>query len=150
VVVPGGLTRVGGVNTREDDHGHGGDAFTQDGECLVISNAEGEFGDAVGGHRCADKDIALEMRLGSSGNPNGAVEQARKAVAKDLVTEIRTLDRQLKANAQAIARLVAATGSTLTEVVGVGPIMAGRLISRTGGVSRFLTARVCPSLRIVT
>jgi transposase len=72
--------------------------------------------------------------------PNGAVEQARKAVAKDLVTEIRTLDTQLKANAQAIARLVAATGSTLTEVVGVGPIMAGRLISRTGRASRFLTA----------
>jgi transposase len=68
------------------------------------------------------------------------VEQARKAVAKDLVTEIRTLDTQLKANAQAIARLVAATGSTLTEVVGVGPIMAGRLISRTGRASRFLTA----------
>jgi hypothetical protein len=37
---------------------------------------------------------------------------------KDLVSEIRTLDTQLKANAQAIARLVAATGSTLTEVVG--------------------------------
>jgi hypothetical protein len=72
--------------------------------------------------------------------PNGAVEQARKAVAKDLVTEIRALDAQLKANAQAIARLVAATGSALTEVVGVGPIMAGRLISRTGRASRFLTA----------
>ena len=72
--------------------------------------------------------------------PHGAVEQARKAVAKDLVSEIRTLDSQLKANAQAIARLVAAAGSTLTEVVGVGPIMAGRLISRTGRASRFLTA----------
>jgi hypothetical protein len=56
------------------------------------------------------------------------------------VTEIRTLDTQLKANAQAIAQLVAATGSTLTEVVGVGPIMAGRLISRTGRASRFVTA----------
>jgi Transposase IS116/IS110/IS902 family len=69
-----------------------------------------------------------------------AADPYPKAVAKDLVTEIRTLDTQLKANAQAIARLVAATGSTLTEVVGVGPIMAGRLISRTGRASRFLTA----------
>ena len=72
--------------------------------------------------------------------PHGAVEQARKTVAKDLVGEIRTLDTQLKANAQAIAGLVAAAGSTLTEVVGVGPIMAGRLISRTGRASRFPTA----------
>jgi transposase len=56
------------------------------------------------------------------------------------VSEIRTLDRQLKVNAQAIAALVAAAGSTLTEVVGLGPIMAGRLISRTGRASRFPTA----------
>jgi len=69
--------------------------------------------------------------------PTGAVEEARKAVAKDLVTEIRSLDTQLRANARAIAHLVGATGSTLTETVGVGPIMAGRLISRTGRASRF-------------
>ena len=68
------------------------------------------------------------------------MEQARKTVAKDLLSEIRTLDRQLKANAQAIAGLVAAAGSTLTEVVGVGAIMAGRLISRTGRAHRFPTA----------
>ena len=69
--------------------------------------------------------------------PSGAVEQARKAVAKDLVTEIRSLDNQLMTNARAIAQLVDATGSTLTETVGVGPIMAGRLISKTGRASRF-------------
>jgi hypothetical protein len=56
------------------------------------------------------------------------------------VSQIRTLDRQLKANTQAIAQLVAAAGSTLTEVVGVGPIMAGRLTSRTGRAHRFPTA----------
>jgi transposase len=77
--------------------------------------------------------------------PHGAVEQARKAVAKDLVSEIRTLDRQLKANAQAIAGLVAAAGSTLTEVVGVGPIMAGRLISRTGRANRSPPRQLSPT-----
>ena len=35
---------------------------------------------------------------------------------------------------------MAAAGSTLTEVVGVGPIMAGRLSSRTGRAHRFPTA----------
>ena len=69
--------------------------------------------------------------------PQGAVEQARKSVAKDLVADIRSLDTQLKQNARAIAQLVAAAGSTLTHTVGVGPIMAGRLISRTGRASRF-------------
>lgn len=72
--------------------------------------------------------------------PSGVVEQARKAVAKELLTEIRSLDTQLKTNARAIAELVDATDSTLTETVGVGPIIAGRLISRTGRASRFPTS----------
>jgi transposase len=78
--------------------------------------------------------------------PHGAVEQACKAVAKDLVSQIRTLDRQLKAKAQAITRLVAAAGTTLSEIVGVGPIRAGRLISRTGRASRFSTASAFPTM----
>jgi hypothetical protein len=60
------------------------------------------------------------------------------------VADIRSLDTQLKANVGAIADLVDATGSTITETVGVGPIMASRLISRTGRASRYrrLTRRL--------
>ena len=72
--------------------------------------------------------------------PSGPVEQARKSVAKDLVAEIRSLDDKLKTNVRTIAELVDAAGSTLTQTVGVGPIMAGRLISRTGRASRFPTS----------
>jgi transposase len=56
------------------------------------------------------------------------------------VADIRSLDTQLKQNARAIAVLIDAAGSTLTQTVGVGPIMAGRLISRTGRASRFPTS----------
>ena len=72
--------------------------------------------------------------------PQGAVEHARKSVAKDLVADIRSLDTQLKQNARAIAVLLDAAGSTLTQTVGVGPITASRLISRTGRASRFPTS----------
>jgi transposase len=68
--------------------------------------------------------------------PGGEAERVRKAVAGDRVAEIRSLDTRLKSNARAIAQLVTAAGSTLTETLGVGPIMAGRLISRTGRPSR--------------
>ena len=69
--------------------------------------------------------------------PSGEVERVRKAVAADLVAEIRSLDTRLKASAKAIAELVEKSGSTLTDTVGVGPIIAGRLIARTGRPSRF-------------
>lgn len=69
--------------------------------------------------------------------PSGDAEQARKAVALDLITEVRALDARLRTSAKAIARLVEQSGSTLTKTVGIGPITPGRLIGRTGRASRF-------------
>ena len=75
----------------------------------------------IAGGAPRDLSAAAAAALLRTVRPSGAVEQARKAVAKDLVAEIRSLDTQLRANARAIAQLVAATGSTLTDTVGVGP-----------------------------
>lgn len=72
--------------------------------------------------------------------PSSEAERVRKAVAVDLVAEIRSLDTRLKASAKGIAELVEKSGSRLTETVGIGPIVAGRLIARTGRPSRFPTS----------
>ncbi|TCJ34944.1 IS110 family transposase [Parafrankia sp. BMG5.11] len=87
----------------------------------------------------APKDLsaATAAALLRSVRPSGDAERARKAVAGDLVAEIRSLDTRLKASAKAISALVDESGSTLTKTVGVGPIIAGRLIGRTGRPSRF-------------
>lgn len=69
--------------------------------------------------------------------PAGDVERIRKQIAAGLVTQIRSVDALLKANAQQISERVAASGSTLTSTVGVGAITAGRLIGRTGRAGRF-------------
>jgi transposase len=72
--------------------------------------------------------------------PAGPVEAARKQLARDLVAEIRDADQRLKALTVQIADTVAATGSRLTEVDGVGPVVAARLLARTRRASRFPTA----------
>lgn len=72
--------------------------------------------------------------------PSGETERVRKAVAGDLLAEIRSLDTRMKSSAKAIAELVETSGSTLTATVGIGPIIAGRLIGRTGNPSRFPTS----------
>jgi len=84
-----------------------------------------------------DLSAANAAALLRSVRPSGEVERVRKAVAGDLVAEIRSLDTRLKASAKAIADLVEKSGSTLTQTVGIGPIIAGRLIGRTGRPSRF-------------
>jgi transposase len=72
--------------------------------------------------------------------PAGPVEAARKQLGRDLVVEIRQADQRLKALTAQIAETVAATGSQLIKVDGVGPVVAGRLIGRTRRISRFPTA----------
>jgi len=47
------------------------------------------------------------------------------------------LDRKLKAIPARIADAVAATGTSLTQIVGVGPITAATILGETGHVARF-------------
>nr|WP_271209364.1 transposase [Rhodococcus wratislaviensis]GLK33883.1 hypothetical protein GCM10017611_07260 [Rhodococcus wratislaviensis] len=89
-----------------------------------------------------DLSAATAAALLRSIRPSGAVERVRKAVAVDLVAEIRSLDTRLKASTKAIAELVDKSGSTLTDTVGIGPVIAGRLIARTGRPSRFPSSRL--------
>ena len=72
--------------------------------------------------------------------PAGPVEQVRKQLAKDLVAQLHALDAQLAANAEQLRRRVEASGSTLMSTPGIGPVMAARLIARTGNIDRFPTA----------
>ena len=87
-----------------------------------------------------DLSATVAATLLRSVRPSGEAERARREVAADLIAEIRSVDARLKTNAKAIAALVEASGSTLTETAGVGPIIAGRLLSRTGRPSRFPTS----------
>ena len=67
-----------------------------------------------------------------------AVERHRQAV--ELVDEIEHLDVVLKDSRARITAAVAASGTTVTEVFGVGPIVACMLIGYSGDPTRFTTA----------
>ncbi|WP_282776820.1 MULTISPECIES: IS110 family transposase [unclassified Nocardia] len=72
--------------------------------------------------------------------PASPVERVRKELAWELVAEVRALDTRLKANQQRMQDTVAESGSSLLDVVGVGPVVATRLLGRTGRASRFRTS----------
>ena len=84
----------------------------------------------------ADKAAALL----SEARPLTAADHARQQVARDLIAEIRGLDRRLAMIGKRLQEAVTALGSRLPETVGVGPVIAGRLLGRTGRASRFPTA----------
>ena len=69
--------------------------------------------------------------------PATPVEQTRHDLAVELLDDICRLDAQLKESHRRIRIAVKASGTSLTELFGVGPIIACGLIGYTGDVGRF-------------
>ena len=67
------------------------------------------------------------------------VGEQRRLMARTHLGDIRRLDREIKANKTLIRQAVAASGTTVTDVYGVGPIVAAFLIGYTGDPTRFAT-----------
>jgi len=72
--------------------------------------------------------------------PVNATQRQRLELAHETVEEIRLLDAKLARSRARITEAVAASGTSLTEVYGVGPIIAALLVGYTGNAARFPTA----------
>jgi transposase len=83
----------------------------------------------------ANKAQALLARI----RPAGEVGQVRVQIARDHLAGIRALDARLKYLGTQIAALVTASGTTLTTLYGIGPVIAGRILAEVGDVARFAT-----------
>jgi transposase len=71
--------------------------------------------------------------------PSDAVVQARWELAADLLDDLRRADARLGEVKKKLAAAVQAAGTTLTEVFGVGPVIAATVIGQVGDISRFAT-----------
>jgi transposase len=60
-------------------------------------------------------------------------------LASEVLCDIRTLDRKIADLNGRIEADVEASGTTLTEIFGIGPILAARIIGTVGNVARFPT-----------
>jgi transposase len=69
--------------------------------------------------------------------PSGAVARARCELAADFLQDLRRLDAQLSESRKKLAVVVKASGTTLTGIFGVGPVIAATIIGDVGEVSRF-------------
>jgi transposase len=72
--------------------------------------------------------------------PQTGTDRIRVQLAKDLIADIVSIDRQLAVNAKMTTALLDEHGTTLREIDGVGPVLAARLLGRTGSPDRFPSA----------
>jgi transposase len=69
--------------------------------------------------------------------PATVVAVERKRIARELLADVRRLDRQVKMASQTIRTAVREHGTTLTEVFGVGAVLAAKLLGHAGDITRF-------------
>ena len=67
----------------------------------------------------------------------GASARLRRRLASGVLRDIRTLDRKIADLNGRIEAEVEASGTTLTEIIGIGPILAAKIIGTVGSVARF-------------
>jgi transposase len=76
-------------------------------------------------------------RLLETITPSVAVEAARCELAAALLDDLRRIDAQLRDAKKKLDGEVRASGTTLTQVFGVGPVVAATVIGAVRNVSRF-------------
>ena len=72
--------------------------------------------------------------------PRDPVSVERKALARDLLAEIRRVDRDLAELVARIKTAATASGTTVTDAFGIGPVVAAYLIGHSADIARFPTA----------
>ena len=69
--------------------------------------------------------------------PDRAVETARWELAADLLDELRRIDARIREARKKLAAVVAAAGTSLTGLFGVGLVIAAAVVGEVRDVSRF-------------
>ena len=90
-------------------------------------------------HGGADQGLTTEAaaRLLRTIRPLTTVDSQPKTIARDLLGDLRRPDAAIKRMDKEVRDAVAASGSTLTQIHGLGAITAGKILAHTGDVRRF-------------
>jgi transposase len=90
-----------------------------------------------GGHPKKEITAAQAARALDSVELVGAVALARYELGTEFLGDLRRIDAQMRDTKKRLEVAVKASGTTVTEVFGVGPYVAGTVIGYVGGVRRF-------------
>jgi transposase len=93
--------------------------------------------DLVPGGHPKEISAAQAARILAQASPSGAVALARAELAAEFLADLRHLDVQLRDTRKKLAAAVRASGTSLTQVFGVGPVIAGTIAGDVGDVARF-------------
>jgi len=85
-------------------------------------------------------NAAKAKELVATVRPRDVAGKARRQLAVDLIDDVGVFDRKITTVDTRIQEAVAASGTHLTDIVGVGPVTAATILGEVGDIARFQTA----------
>jgi transposase len=105
----------------------------------ALNRLHGLLRDLVPGGVAGTLSAHRAARILRSTRPHGASARLRRRLASEVLRDIRTLQRKIADLNERIEAEVEASETTLTEIFGVGPILAAKIVGTVGNVARFPT-----------
>jgi transposase len=105
----------------------------------AFNRLHGLLRDLVPGGVAGTLSVPRATRILRSIRPKGCSARLRRRLASEILRDIRTLQRKIADLNERIEAEVEACGTTLTEIFGMGPILAAKIIGTVGTVARFPT-----------
>jgi transposase len=106
---------------------------------LTVNRLHRLLGELIAGGAKTFLSATQAKALLGTVRPRDVVGKTRRKLAAELMVELDGIDRKIKVASKELRELVAATGSTLLELNGIGPSGAARLLGDIGDVSHFPT-----------
>jgi transposase len=98
-------------------------------------------------HACSPRLIPAELPRGLTADtgaaalrsirPRAVLAGTLREVAVELLSEVRRPDRRIAEATASLSAAVAASGTTLTNLHGIGDVIAAKVLARSGAVTRF-------------
>jgi transposase len=103
----------------------------------ILHRLHGLLRDLIPGGAPTDLTAAKAAALLRGVRPVTATAACRRQLARDLLGDLRRVDARLADNKVQLQDALAATGSTLTQVHGLGVVVAAKLLGHVGDIGRF-------------
>jgi transposase len=103
----------------------------------VICRLHALFAELAPGGIAKEMYVSDAERLMAKISPENPAQQLRFDLALELLDDVRRLDAQVKESHRRIRIAIKASGTSVTDIYGVGPIIAAELIGYSGDIRRF-------------
>jgi transposase len=105
----------------------------------ALNRLHGLLRDLVPGGVARTLSADRAARILRSIRPKGTSARLRRRLASEVLRDVRMLDRKIADLNERIEGEIEASGTILTQIFGVGPILAAKIIGTVGSVERFPT-----------